>query len=185
MLNVYQTMKYSFQRTSMSSNNYLLKRLNFKTVYFSLNRNVPKRLGGIGRRQQLYRETEQLVGGQCLYDPRDDTGFLSFCEKLGASVDIIREIHGTIDNCSSNEIVGPEEILDKPILISNATEKRDCNELLKVSILYWRNKESTLHTHPTVENMAHFNTKMVTRKLEEDGFLRDELQQKEIKLIYT
>lgn len=86
-----------------------LKPPNSETVDCSLKRSLRRKLVGMGQRQQHDRETEQLVGEQHSHDPREDTEFLIFCEKIAVRADLFEENHGTIDDCTTTEIVGLEE----------------------------------------------------------------------------
>lgn len=63
VLKDHETMKHSFQRTSMRSNISSLKGLNSETVGCPLKRSIRRRLGGMGRRLLADRETEKLLQG--------------------------------------------------------------------------------------------------------------------------
>lgn len=124
------------------------------------------------RRLLLDHYTEQLVWGQCFYDPGEHTKLLLFCEMLGARDELLGEKHETIDDCATIETVELREILAKLFLISNTAGNGNCNKILNCFFLYWKSVDSTLQTHSIVETLRNLITEMGTRKVEKSGFRR-------------
>lgn len=120
----------------------------------------------MGLKRNLGREIMQLAGEKRLYDPREDTESLSFCEKLGERDDLFGEYSRTIVDYATISIMGMQGILDKVFFISNTIGKRNFNEILKVFISYCKNVESIFQIHPTVEKLRYLKTKLITEKLE-------------------
>lgn len=73
-------------------------------------RSIPRKLEIMGQRVQSGPHTEQLLGGQHLYNPREDTEHLSFCEKHGSKDGLFGEKHGLNDDYATNDIVRMEKI---------------------------------------------------------------------------
>lgn len=136
-LNVHEAIKHSFKVPGRTRRLSLPWTADSKVVDRPLQRIKLRRLGVIVRRLQPFCETEKLASEQRFYHPRRDTKFLSLCGKLGTWDGLFGENYETVYDCTTNDVVGLEEISDEIFLVSNTIGKLNCNQVLQVFIFYW------------------------------------------------